>query len=168
MKRIGIFAGVFDPIHLGHIEFIKKVIKENKLDKVYILVEQEPRFKICLASYEHRKKMTELAIKGIPKAEIYEPAAKSFPITSSLPEIRKANPDTGIFLLLGDDVAEHINKWPDAQRLLKGVELVVAERNRDDSLSQVSSLKVRKQIKDGDDTGLDLKVLGYIRANNLY
>ena len=167
MKRIGIFAGVFDPIHLGHTEFIKKAVKEHSLDKVYVLIEQNPKFKTCLASYEHRKKMAELATENIPEAEIYETAAESFPITSSLPGIKGANPDAEIFLLLGDDVAEHINEWQ-AKEILEGVELIVAKRNQGEPLSRISSLKIRQNIQDNEVAGLEPKVLGYIRAKKPY
>lgn len=168
MKKIGIFAGVFDPIHLGHTYFIDHSIKKHSLDKVYILVEREPKYKTCLASYEHRKAMAGLAIEDIPRAEIYEPSSKFFPVSASLPEISKANPNSKLFLLLGDDVAKHINEWPDSEKLLKDVELVIAVRGSDEPYSKVSSLKVRKKIETGGEPEVSPEVLDYCGANQLY
>lgn len=168
MKKIGVFAGVFDPIHLGHTEFIKQAIKTKKLDRVYLLVEENPKYKNCIAPYADRQEMARLATTDIGEAEVYEPSAKTFPITSTLPQIRDANPDGEIFLLLGDDVAAHINEWQDTQAL-QGVELIVADRGLEDEYSKVSSLKIRNQLKDGTgNPALAPAVLEYCERNGLY
>lgn len=167
MKRIGLFAGVFDPIHLGHTKFIDKAIRENGLDKVYVLIEREPKYKKCIASYKHRKEMVLIANKNIDRTEVYEPKSPSFPITSSLPAIRRANPGAQFFLLLGDDVAAHVDEWEAADQL-KGVGMIVARRNTDEPYSGASSLKVREKIKSGQEPELDSGVLEYCRQNKLY
>ncbi|HET7673643.1 MAG TPA: adenylyltransferase/cytidyltransferase family protein [Candidatus Saccharimonadales bacterium] len=169
MKHIGVFAGVFDPIHLGHTNFVKQTIDKHGLDKMFILVEKNPRYKQCLASYEDRIKMAELALEDIPQAEIYEGRNESFPISSNLPAIKSANPTASIFLLLGDDVAEHIDEWQDAEELLRGVELVVAKRGQNSAYSKISSLKVREELKRGNnEAGLAKKVLDYCTKNKIY
>ena len=37
MKRIGLFGGTFNPIHLGHIQVIQEVKKGFGLDKIFII-----------------------------------------------------------------------------------------------------------------------------------
>jgi nicotinate-nucleotide adenylyltransferase len=166
-KRIGLFAGVFDPIHLGHTSFIRRAIEDNRLDKVFVLVERAPKFKQCIASYEQRTTMAELALKNIPQAEIYESASEFFPITSSLPAIKKANPDAGIYLLVGNDVAAHMDKW-EATDELADIRLIIAERGAAVPYSDVSSLKIRQKRQAGQDVELDPKVLAYCEDNKLY
>ncbi|MEI9913739.1 MAG: adenylyltransferase/cytidyltransferase family protein [Candidatus Saccharibacteria bacterium] len=39
-RKIGIYAGSFDPIHLGHITFALQAIEQAGLDKVYFLPEE--------------------------------------------------------------------------------------------------------------------------------
>lgn len=168
MKKIGVFAGVFDPIHLGHTYFIQKTIEEKNLDKLYLLVEKKPRFKDCLASFEQREQMAKLATAEIPSVEIYDCQGESFPISSCLPEIKQANPDAQIYLLMGDDVAAHINEWDNAQELLNGVELVIAARSGEDTYAKTSSLKVRDQIKANVKPMLPAAVIDYIKKNRLY
>lgn len=158
---------MFDPIHLGHTQFIRKSIKENKLDKVYVLIEREPKFKKCIAAYKHRKEMVSLATSGMESVEIYEAKSPYFPITSALPEIRKSNPEAMFFLLAGDDVARHIDKWEDADKL-KDVSIIVARRGTGEDYSDVSSLKAREKIKANRTPELDARVLEYCRANKLY
>lgn len=168
MKKIGLFAGVFDPIHLGHTHFISRSIQDRRLDKVYVLIEREPKYKTCIASYDDRKNMVILALEDIPQAEIYESRDSFFPITSSLPAIRKAQPGAELYLLLGDDVAERIHEWED-QDGLRGVELIVASRGEGGFEAELSSLKIRNELAESKDTaGLDPGVLAYCRKNGLY
>lgn len=166
--RVGVFAGVFDPIHLGHSYFIKKTIAEKRLDKIYVLVEKRPRYKKCAASYEHRLKMTRIALKDIPEVEIYEGESEYFPITADLPTIKKANPEAKIHLLLGEDVAEHIGDWEDPNAALEGVELIIAKRKKGEPYAEASSLKIRKSLKNNGPVQLDPSVADYIKKNRLY
>lgn len=167
--NIGVFAGVFDPIHLGHTDFIRRSIKNSQLDKVYILVEEAPKYKKCLASYAHRRQMAELATVDIPEAEIYHSSSQFFPISATLPELKKSNPEAKLYLLVGDDVVKHIYDWPDAKTLLKEVELIIAKRAGNDKLAHASSLKIRETLRNGRNTvDLDTRVLDYCRANRLY
>ncbi|HYF96500.1 MAG TPA: adenylyltransferase/cytidyltransferase family protein [Patescibacteria group bacterium] len=169
MSRIGILAGVFDPIHLGHTEFIAQAIKDHKLDKVYILVEKDPKYKTCLASYEHRKEMVGLAVSDIDKIEIYESPRDFFPISSSVPVIKKDNSGSELFLLIGDDVWKHIPSWEDAEELLQTVKPIIAKRNQGAPYSQASSLKIRQSLGKGEDSKfIDSRVLAYCKSNKLY
>ena len=166
--KIGLFAGVFDPIHLGHTHFIHQAIRSNGLGKVYVLIEREPKYKTCIAPYEDRKHMVDLALKDIPEAEIYESESAFYPITSSLPDIRAAESGARIYLLLGDDVAERLDEWQDKEAL-KGVETIVASRGEESPQAGVSSLKIRRELAEtGESAGLDPAVLEYCRAKKLY
>lgn len=164
MVRIGVIAGVFDPIHTGHVNFINKIINVKNLDQVLILIEKAPRFKKVFASFENRKKMVSIAIKHIPKLKIYDNLAESFPISACMPKIKANHPDAKIFLLIGKDVAEHIITWKDSASVLKDVEIVVADR-----ADGIRSGKIRSAIKDGKKPGeLDAEVYGYIKTQQLY
>lgn len=168
MQRIGVFAGVFDPIHLGHVDFIKRAIKDNGLDKVYLLIEREPKYKKCIAAYDDRKKMLQLALKNIANAEIYETPAEFFPLSTGLPRLKKTHPQARIFILLGVDVAAHINEWEGAQQLLQDTQLIIANRSNDEAYGNVSSLKARRMIAAGKDPQLPAEVREYIKTRGIY
>jgi nicotinate-nucleotide adenylyltransferase len=40
--KIGIYAGTFDPIHNGHIEFAQAAIRDTELERVIVIAEKEP------------------------------------------------------------------------------------------------------------------------------
>lgn len=42
--RVGIFPGSFKPPHKGHLEMVKRAIREDHLDKVVILISKYPRY----------------------------------------------------------------------------------------------------------------------------
>jgi len=164
MLRIAVLAGVFDPIHLGHLNFIERIITETSLHKVYLLVEKAPKHKPVFASFDDRLKMIELAIKNNPKIEIYDCGAENYPISHALPEIKKSNASSQIYLLSGHDVAKHIRSWDGAEDLLKGVELIVAERQ-----DGITSGQIRQALSVGQKPiGIDPKLLEYIKNNQLY
>ena len=67
VKRIGIFAGTFDPVHKGHISFALQAIEAAGLDEVVFLPEPRPRHKQSVTDQSHRIAMINLAIKAYPK-----------------------------------------------------------------------------------------------------
>ena len=59
-KRIGIFAGSFNPPHLIHQKIANDLIDNNYLDKVIFLPTGNSYQKNDLISFNHRFKMLEL------------------------------------------------------------------------------------------------------------
>jgi len=168
LKKIGVIAGAFDPMHSGHLQFIKDSIKQYGLDKVLVLIEKQSRHKKSFAGFEHRKKIAELTIKNLPSVELYESSSDSFPISSTLPKI-KSEFKAKTYLLIGDDVKEHITSWQNSASILKDVELIVADRNHSGGHSRVSSGKVREQIKSKTNTAdMQEDALNYCLSNRLY
>ena len=51
--KIGIYAGTFDPIHLGHINFAISAVRTTDLDKVVIVAEKNPYRKKPFASWDN-------------------------------------------------------------------------------------------------------------------
>jgi nicotinate-nucleotide adenylyltransferase len=143
MTNIGILAGAFDPIHLGHIEFIDRTIASQNLDKVLLLIEKKPQHKKIFADYNDRKKMVELAVATQPKVEIFELDSESFPLSNGLPAIKKRYPRANLKLLIGSDVAKHIKSWENSEELLNNVKIVVAERGSNSKYSALTSGKIR-------------------------
>lgn len=169
MAKIGIFAGAFDPIHLGHKRFVKDSIARYSLNQILVLIDRGSKHKNLIASYEHRKKMVEISLQSIAKVQIVEHNYKYDSISNFLPEAKKNFLHEQIFLLLGKDVYEHINSWDGAKNLLQNVQLVVAERDNALKYGKVSSLKIRNSLSTGHELhGLDKRVEKYITKTKLY
>ncbi len=72
MKKVGILAGTFDPIHIGHIAFALRAIEKAQLDKVILLPEREPRRKRNVTDFNHRLSMLKLSVKSFELLEVLE------------------------------------------------------------------------------------------------
>lgn len=169
MRRIGVIAGVFDPFHLGHKQFILNAIEQNNLDRVLILLEEKSKYKMPLASAMQRKKIIELSIKDQKNISIHESKSKSFPISSTLPQIKAQNLDAKIYLLVGEDVVSHIKSWPDSENLLKNVKLITAKRNINETYGGVSSQKVKNDLRNNPDNAqIAPEALEYCLKEKIY
>ena len=65
---VGIFGGTFDPIHLGHLRAAEEVREAQGLGEIRLVPAAVPPHKQgrALASGEHRRRMVELAVTGVP------------------------------------------------------------------------------------------------------
>ncbi|MBV7329056.1 nicotinate-nucleotide adenylyltransferase [Chloroflexi bacterium TSY] len=64
-KRVGIFGGTFDPIHVGHLVLAEEARFQLQLDRVYFVPVGDPPHKQQkqVTSVEHRLTMVQLAIE---------------------------------------------------------------------------------------------------------
>ena len=129
-KRVGIFAGTFDPIHAGHLAFAEAALQTG-LEKVFFLVEPRPRRKQGVRALEHRIAMVDLAIADQPKFGQIVLKQARFTIHETLPVLQARFPNHQLLLLFGDDVISHVAHWPHVQELADAVTLLVASRWRD-------------------------------------
>ena len=60
--NIGLFFGSFNPVHLGHIKGVSKILNEDIFDQLWIILSpQSPHKTQDLAKKNFRLKMLELA-----------------------------------------------------------------------------------------------------------
>jgi len=190
---VGIFSGTFDPVHKGHIAFALKAAEAAGLDKVYLLPEAAPRRKDGVTHIAHRIAMLRLATKPHKKLEVLELPDKQFSVSRTLPRLQKQFDDAELHLLIGSDIVPYLagGAWPQADRLLAGMRLIVGLRDSgqeqevagalqellsDRSFRIVradntfaSSRDIRNSLRRGKRHAGALRSLeGYIKANWLY
>ncbi len=194
MKKVGIYSGTFDPIHNGHITFALEAAEKYKLDKVFLLVEPNPRRKQGVKALEHRVKMVELAVKDYPKLGTIHIDQARFTVHETTPILKSRFDPAELYLLIADDVLKHLISWPHVDELYQNFTFIVAARQRtvhqivktldkirvarnvdikwrvmSPSKVDISSSKVKVELrKYGYCDGIDSKVLDYIKENNLY
>ncbi len=130
-RRIGIYAGTFDPVHAGHVAFALQAMEYAKLDKVYFLPERRPRHKKGVEHFGHRVAMLKRAAKPHPCFGVLELDEISFSVQRTLPKLRRRFAGNQLVFMLGSDTAKHLGEWPLADRLLAGSELVIGLRSQD-------------------------------------
>ena len=128
-KRIGFFAGSFDPIHDGHVAVANSAIQDLELDQLYFMVEEMTWGEKSPASIDNRCQMVDLAIENHEKMQQLKIDDKQFSINKTLLEIEQKFVDFELYFIFGADVFIHMNsiQWPGLEKLLEHY-LVVFER----------------------------------------
>lgn len=132
-RRIGIYPGTFDPIHVGHIAFAEESIKVCDLDEVVFLPENTPRGKSNVTDITHRLAQIELATTGTPGLSSIWLDSKQFTIADTLPKLRSIYNDSRLTFLLGSDVAKSLHTWEGLGIILAEISFAIGMRSSDTS-----------------------------------
>ncbi len=148
-KRIGIYSGTFNPVHLGHISFALQALREAKLDLVYLMPERHRCNKQDVAHFGHRVAMIKRAILPHAKLSIIESPEISFNVNKTLPKLQARFKHDQLVFLVGSDSLDSMAKWPQINNLLLGSELVVGIREGDESriLKLIDQLPIQPKAK---------------------
>lgn len=151
MGRIGIFGGSFDPIHEGHMGLAKDSLRECRLDKVILVPAREQPFKLGkkVTPGADRMAMVSLAIEDEPKLEVSDFEIHSGEVSYTyltMREMRLLYPDDELFFITGTDSFLIIEKWRNAEELLRSYSFIVGSRPgyRDDELRRCME-KIRRE-----------------------
>lgn len=132
LKRIGVFGGSFDPIHIGHLAIAQEALWQCNLDRVLFMVAAVPPHKKAPeASVEHRLKMVELAVEAEPaflpsRIEIDRGGASY--TAETLEELHRTYPDATFYLIVGADSAIDFSSWKDPNAVIEMANVVIAPR----------------------------------------
>ncbi len=191
ITEIGILGGTFNPIHNGHLIIAKKALEQLNLAKVYFVPSYNPPHKSDkhMVSYEHRIKMTALALQGKSRFDYslldYTPGKKSYTKNLIIKFQEKFPLDELVFIIGADNIPQ-LKTWRNYRWILDNVKIVAIQRNYSDTYNPVeyeerirkividpvdiSSEEIRRKIREGESIkGLVPKdVAGYIKKYKLY
>jgi len=131
-KKIGLFGGTFNPIHLGHLRGAEEIRETFHLDEVIFIPSAIPPHKAMeeIIDAKHRLEMVRLAIASNPYFSISEielsRPGKSYSI-DTLRHFCGGSTDTFFFILGGDAFVE-IETWKDFQNLFTLCHFIVMAR----------------------------------------
>jgi len=134
MKKIGLFGGTFNPIHLGHLRPAEEVRESFGLDQVIFIPASYPPHKekgdILPASL--RAQMVRLAIADNPRfafsdVELLRPG-KSYSVETITHFRQQFGPDTELYFILGLDAFREIKTWKDYTALFTLCHFIVMTR----------------------------------------
>lgn len=130
-RKIGIYPGVFDPVHTGHVTAALQAIEKAGLDELYFLPERRPRDKRGIEHFGHRVAMLRRAAGLHPRIGVLELEDVSFTVDHTLRRVRQRFPRARLVFLFGSDVVPKIAAWPHYEKLLLGSDLVISLRDDD-------------------------------------
>ena len=132
MKKIAIFGGTFNPVHIEHVKTAVAAIKELGLDKIIIVPTFLPPHKnVSPADGADRINMLKIAFKDIPQAEIsdYEiqNGGKSYSFITA-EHFKAEYQGDQLYMLVGGDMLIDFKTWKNPERILSAVRLAVVRR----------------------------------------
>ena len=190
MKKVGLFFGTFDPIHVGH-ERIAKYFLEIYFDEIWFVITPLNPDKI-------NENLTDQSIR-LEMSKIFcgdQEKFKSCDIEFSLPkpnytadtlvELKKKYPDLNFGIIMGEDNLIGLETWKNFNKILEGKIYVYPRINKhnidanlkdhpsvifsDAPVMKISSSEIRRVIvQNGDYQKLVPKqIFNHILNNNLY
>ena len=195
MKKIGLYFGTFNPIHVGHLIIANYMAYYTSLDEIWLIVTPQNPFKKKSSMLDdfHRLSLVKLAIEDNPKLKVsnieFSLPKPSYTI-DTLVHLNEKHPTHEFNLILGEDNLRSFHKWKNYENILKKYRLYVYPRvaSSNETLSsseiynnenvilcdapvmKISSSFIRKAIKENKDVRYMLteKVAKYIEEMHFY
>lgn len=158
-KKIGIYGGSFDPVHLGHINLAVEIMEAHKLDEVWFCpaLINPHKMEGRARSPEDRLNMLKLVVEGVPHFRIIDNELRrkgpSYTIDTlhELINAQAGKPDPDHFyLIIGDDAAKSFHRWHLPEEIVKLVPLLIGSRGPSKDLEDIQgSPLIVEAIKKG-------------------
>jgi len=198
MKKIGLYFGTFNPIHVGHLIISNYMVGYTNLDEIWFVVSplNPLKKKESLLEDYHRLNLVKIAIEQNPKLKACDEEF-NLPIPSytinTLTYLKEKYLDYEFNLIMGEDNLRSFKKWKNHEQILKSHYLYVyprvltaqeeidndSERNTfnhpkiikcDAPIMKISSSFIRKAIYENKDVRylLTPEVFKYVDEMNFY
>jgi nicotinate-nucleotide adenylyltransferase len=166
-ERLGVFGGTFDPPHVGHLVTAVNVRWDLRLDKVLLVVANDPWQKSGsrdVSKPHDRLALCEAAVGDVPGLEVSDLEVRRGGVSytaDTLAELGQEGPDRELFLIVGSDAAAGIPTWERVDEVRQLATIVVVTRpgaDMSDPLPGWSWLRVETPRLDVSSTDLRARV----------
>ena len=189
-KKVGLFFGSFNPIHIGHLIIANYMANYTELDEVWFVVSPQNPFKDKknLGNMYDRLEMVNLAIEGAERLRVsdieFSLPQPSYTIDTLIHLVEKY-PTREFALIMGEDNLANFHKWKNADIILRDYAIIVYPRPDYDGgelkqhpsvtitetpVMELSSTFVRQAVKAGKSIQFYVpdKVIEFIDKKGLY
>jgi nicotinate-nucleotide adenylyltransferase len=193
MKKIGLFFGSFNPIHIGHLILANYILENSNMDELWFVVSPQNPFKDkkSLLTDHNRLDMVQLAVKNYPKmraSNVEFSLPKPSYTIDTLTYLKEKYPNYSFALIMGEDNLDSLPKWKNAEKLMCDYQIIVYPRTfegeKKDSeylqhenismvnapIIELSATEIRNMIKEGKNVRpmLPPEVFEYLDGSSFY
>lgn len=192
MKKVGLYFGTFNPIHIGHLVIANHMAEFSDMDEVWLVVTPHNplKKKRTLLEDHHRYELVYRAVESYPKLL---PSKVEFGLpqpnytVNTLAHLQENYPDHRFALIMGEDNLRTLHKWKNHEVIMSRHEIYVYPRLQageeagqfdghesihriDAPVMELSATFIRKAIAEGKDIRpmLPAPVWEYIDEMNFY
>jgi len=148
LKKVGLFFGSFNPIHIGHLIIANSILEQKVVDELWFVVSPQNPFKKqkSLAHEFDRIDLVQAAIGDqyrMKACDIEFDMPKPSYTADTLAYLTDKHPTHQFTLIIGEDNLSHFPKWKNANFILENFGLLVYPRPK----AKKSSLSTHHQVK---------------------
>ena len=192
MKKIGLYFGTFNPIHVGHLIIANHIVEFSELDEVWFVVTPHNplKKKKTLLEDHHRMAMVRIAVEDYPKLKAsnveFDLPQPNYTV-NTLAHLEEKYPGQNFCLIMGEDNLKGLQKWKNYEVILERYSIYVYPRisegiveiqfknhekikKIDAPIIELSSTFIRNGIKSGKNIRpmLSAEVWKYLDEMNFY
>jgi len=172
MKRVGLYFGTFNPIHVGHLAIANYMVEFSDLGEIWFVITPQSPFKTkqSLLDDHHRYQMVFEALQDYPKLK---PSKIEFNLPqpnytiNTLVHLEEEHGKNHRFaLIMGEDNLKSFHKWKNYEAILEHYSIYVYPRISEEKIEhrfgehpkinkvdapimEISSTFIRKNHKEG-------------------
>ena len=132
-KKIGLYFGTFNPIHIGHLIIANHLVENSDLDEVWMVVtpHNPHKKKKTLLDDHHRLRMVRIAVEEYPKLQAsnieFDLPQPNY-TTNTLAHLEEKYPEKSFSLIMGEDNLKSLHKWKNYEVILDRYAIYVYPR----------------------------------------
>ncbi len=133
-RRVALYGGTFDPVHLGHLEVARRIAELFEIEKVLFVPAQIAPHKVTRAVTPplHRYAMLVLATQGDPQMFVstfeLDAPDRHYTVDTIAHFLSRFGDATELVFIMGADSWSEITTWRDWERLLTMTSHIVVTR----------------------------------------
>jgi len=142
-KRIGVFGGSFDPVHMGHLVVAQDAAERLELSEVVFIPAAIPPHKQHLQQVDakHRLNMLNLAVESDIRFSVSDIELQRGGVSYSIDtvtQLQALRPDAQLFLIVGSDTLVDLHNWYKIDELLGLCEVATFLRPGESDLREIA------------------------------
>ena len=144
-KKVGLFFGTFNPIHVGHLIIANHMAEFSELDEVWLVVtpHNPHKKKNTLLEDIHRLAMVRIATEAYPKLKAstieFDLPQPNYTV-NTLAVLEEKHPHKEFCLIMGEDNLKNLHKWKNYEVILERHPIFIYPRISKNSESKSNSI----------------------------